>query len=116
LTTNAGNTGLSNNVAGVLCYLFGIVGGVVFLLIAPYNQDKDVRFHAFQSIFLTVAWFVFWIALGIVSSVGPLSMLYLLSPLVSLAALAGWIFLMVKTYQGQRVVVPIIGPLAEQQA
>jgi uncharacterized membrane protein len=116
VTTNASNTGLSNNLVAVLCYLFGIVGGVIFLLIAPYNQDKDIRFHAFQSIFLTIAWVVFWVAFGIVTSVGPLSMLYLLSPLVSLAALGLWIYLMVRAYQGQKVVLPVVGPLAEQQA
>lgn len=116
MTTNADNAGLSKNLVAVLCYLLGVVGGVLFLLIAPYNQDKDIRFHAFQSIFLTVAWVVFWIALNIVASIGPLSVLLFLYPLVSLAGLGLWIFLMVKAYQGERVVLPVIGPMAEQQA
>ncbi len=72
-----------------------------------------MRFHAFQSIFLTIAWVVTSIALGIVASFGPLYMLY---PLVNLAALILWVYLLLRTYQGQRVVLPIIGPLAEQQA
>ncbi len=115
MTTNA-NSGLSNNIVAVLCYLFGIVGGVVFLLIAPYNADKDIRFHAFQSIFLTIGWVVFWVAFNIVASIGPLYTLYFLSPLISLAALGLWVYLMVRAYQGQRVVLPVVGPLAEQQA
>jgi len=110
------SAGLSSNLVGVLCYLFGIVGGVLFLLIAPYNQDKDIRFHAFQSIFLTIAWVVFWVGLGIITSIGPLGFLWFLTPLISLAAFLGWIYLMVRTYQGQRVMVPVVGDLAAQQA
>ena len=33
--------------------------GALFLMWAPYNQSRNVRFHAFQSIFLTAAWLVF---------------------------------------------------------
>ena len=110
------SAGLSTNLVGVLCYLFGIVGGVAFLLLAPYNQDKEVRFHAFQSIFLTIAWVVFWVGLGIVTSIGPLGVLWFLTPLISLAAFVLWVYLMVKTYQGQRVMLPIVGELAVQQA
>ena len=40
----------------------------------------------------------------------------MLYPLVNLAALILWVYLLLRTYQGQRVVLPIIGPLAEQQA
>ncbi len=43
--------GLSINGASALCYLFGFVTGIIFLVLAPYNQDRRVRFHAFQSIF-----------------------------------------------------------------
>jgi len=33
-----------------------IIPAIVFLLIAPYNKSRFVRFHSFQCIFLTVAW------------------------------------------------------------
>lgn len=116
MTTNTDSPGLSKNLVAVLCYLLGVIGGVLFLVIAPYNQDKDIRFHAFQSIFLTIAWVVFTVVFNIVASIGPLYALYFLWPLLSLAALGLWLFLMFKAYQGERVVLPVIGPLAEQQA
>ncbi|MFA7248969.1 MAG: hypothetical protein WC273_04990 [Dehalococcoidia bacterium] len=108
--------GLTNNVVGLLCYLLGAVGGVVFLLIAPYNQDRTVRFHAFQSIFLTIAWVIFWIVLNAVIGILHLYVLYFLTPLVGLGALILWVYLMLSTYQGKRLVLPVVGPLAEQQA
>ena len=55
------STGMSENVAGALCYLVTVITGIIFLLIAPYNQNKFIRFHAFQSIFFFVAYIAVWI-------------------------------------------------------
>src|SRR6201996_9311969 len=58
--------GMTNNLAGALCYLFGFITGILFLVLAPYNQDRTIRFHAFQSIFLNIAWVVLWIVITII--------------------------------------------------
>ena len=63
------SAGLSENAAGAICYLFGFITGILFLVLAPYNQNRNVKFHAFQSIFLNLGWFVLWIADVIVSIV-----------------------------------------------
>lgn len=105
--------GLAENAACALCYLLGFITGILFLVLAPYNQNKTVRFHAFQSIFLHIAFIVFWILLGMIM---PFSVSLILSPLVGLAGLVGWILLMWKAYQGQKVKLPVIGDLAEKQA
>jgi len=42
--------------------------------------------------------------------------LFFLSPLIGLAFFILWIYLIVSTYQGKTVVLPVIGPLAQQQA
>src|SRR5215467_497275 len=67
--TPAASSGIGNNVAGLLCYLFGWLGGLIFLLIEPYKNDRFVRFCAFQSIFFNVAVIVLWIGLTILSVV-----------------------------------------------
>ena len=105
--------GLATNVASMLCYSLGIMTGILFLVLTPYNANKEVRFHAFQSIFMTAA----LIALNIVMAVVlPWPLLLVFSPLVSLGTLLLWVFMLVKTYQGNKVVLPLIGPLAAQQA
>src|SRR5579864_2611988 len=58
--------GLQTNVAAALCYLAGLVTGIIFLVLAPYNQNSTIRFHAFQSIFASVAWFVLSIGIGVI--------------------------------------------------
>ncbi len=106
-------TGMTDNVAGALCYLLGFITGIIFLAVAPYNARKEVRFHAFQSILLSVAWIVLWVVIGVVL---PWAAYLVISPLVSLAGLALWLYLMWKTYQNQRVVLPVIGEMALKQA
>lgn len=118
----AAQGGLSENAASALCYVLGLITGILFLVIAPYNQSRAVRFHAFQSIFLNVAWIGIWIVETIISvmlwkiSFALYSALSILFTLVGLAVFVLWIFMIVKAYQGQKVVLPIIGALAEKQA
>jgi uncharacterized membrane protein len=106
---------MADNAASALCYL--LIPAIVFLVIAPYNQNKSVRFNAFQSIFLFVAMVVCSIALGIVLSI--LHMWFIgfgIHSLYSLACFVLWIYLLITTFQGKTTVLPVIGPLAQQQA
>lgn len=121
----AASSGLQQNVAAALCYLLGIVTGIVFLVLEPYNKDKLIRFHAFQSIFLGVGMFVLAIVLSIVSVIlgfipflGVIAsiVMLLLTMVLWLGFVGVWIYLMYKSYNNQRVVLPVIGPLAEKQA
>jgi uncharacterized membrane protein len=111
--------GLTDNVAGALCYLAGLITGIIFLVIAPYNQNKFVRFHAFQAIFAHIAVIVLWIAYAIVA--GILTFLthglgFFLYPLFGLLIFVIWLYLMYSAYNGKKVKLPVIGDLAERQA
>ena len=113
------STGLPSNVAAALTYLVGFITGIVFLAIEPYNKDPFVRFHAFQSIFLSVVYLVISILWGAVF--GMLSFIEMgffwsLFSLVRLAFLLLWLFLMYKAYNKERFSLPVIGPLAAKQA
>jgi len=105
--------GMSENVAATLCYVLGFITGIIFLILEPYNRNKIVRFHAFQSIFLSVGLIALNIVLNIIL---PFVATLVISPLISLGAFILWIFLLIKTYQGHKIVLPLIGPIAEKQA
>lgn len=118
----AASAGISDNAAGALCYLLGFITGILFLVLAPYNQNRNVRFHAFQSIFLNIAWVVIWIAITIVSValhaipiIGAIISI-LLGFCVWIGALIVWLYMMFKTYNGETIVLPVIGPMAQKQA
>jgi uncharacterized membrane protein len=117
------NPGMTNNVAGCLCYLVGWITGLIFLLIDPYKTDKFVRFHAFQSIFYDVAVFALWIGLWIVGAILTIISRGLFGPIMALvgmvfffAFIGGKIFLMIKAYQNQQYKMPFIGDIAAKQA
>ncbi len=110
-------SGMAENVAGLLCYLFGWITGIIFLLI---DKRPFVRFHAAQSIVVFGGLHVIRIVLGIVFGVGfflggwgSLGVGVALFHLVGLATLVLWIVLMVKAYQGERFKIPIACEIAE---
>ncbi len=103
---------LTENNAGALCYVGGLITGVIFLVLAPYNQNPRIKFHAFQSIFFNVVWALAWIALiplGMLLPYGLSALLSGLSLVVSLGGMLLWLFLMWKAYQGQTLLLPLIG-------
>jgi uncharacterized membrane protein len=118
----AGNQslGMEENLASALAYI--PIVGLIFLLVDPYKNNKVVKFHSLQSLFYCGAWIVIGIALAIFSAIMfailPYSMAWLsltVWRLVELGLVIGWIIMVVKAYQRQRFVMPIIGPLAEKQ-
>ncbi len=107
---------MTANVAGTLAYIPVLIPAIIFLAIAPYNRDKTVRFHAFQSLFLQIAWIVAAIALSIVLSMVSWQLWYFTSRLLNLAVILLAAFLMWKTYQNEKIVLPVIGDIAQKQA
>ena len=117
----AAPTALSDNAASGLCYVLGLITGLLFLLMEPYSRNRAVRFHAFQSIFLSAAWFAATIAFNSVVAIlsamlGFLRFLYALSPLISLGFIAISIWLAASAFMGRTVVLPVIGQLARKHA
>ena len=92
-------------------YVTTVVPRCFFLVIEPYNKNRFVRFHSFQSIFFHVAWIILWIALGIFGHLPFLGWASLLLwPLFVI-----WLILVFKAYQGKDVKLPVIGDMAEKQ-
>jgi len=100
----------SPRTASVLCYLpwIGWVAAIVVLASNTFRNNRTVRFHAFQGLYLFVAWLlVQWVF-------KPLSFLGPGTPILQLAILAVWIFMIIKTSQEQVYSLPVIGELAEK--
>jgi uncharacterized membrane protein len=116
-------SGMSPTTAAAISYVFGIVSGVVILLI---EKDRFARFHAAQSILLSAAWVAAWIAISLVTTflsflpfVGFMFGWMLWMALwagLGLGGLALWVAMIVVAAQGRRVALPVIGPYAEQIA
>ena len=112
---------MDDNVAGALCYLFGFITGIIFLVLEPYSKRPYVRFHAFQSILFSVGWIAISIALSIVFLIlgGLMHMWLIFVPLRMLIGLAGfilWMVCMFKAYNREMFQLPIVGTIAAKQA
>ena len=113
--------GLEENIAGLLCYVFGWLSGLIFLLI---DKRPFVKFHGAQSIALNIGFVAVWILYIIFSffitmvsamlhfPIGFIS--FFLLPVIGLAFLAVWIFCMFKAYSHEKFKLPIIGNIVEK--
>ncbi len=113
---------MDENIAAALCYLLGVLTGILFLVLEPYNRNPVIRFHAFQSIFVWIAAIVIGMVVSVLAY--PIAALPFIGWLIdillwmvfSLGVVGLWLFLMYKAYNKERFVVPVVGPLAEKQA
>ncbi|HXZ41592.1 MAG TPA: hypothetical protein VEG68_12695 [Terriglobales bacterium] len=110
---------LKENVAAALAYVT-FIPAIVFLWVRPFNHNRLVRFHSWQSIFLAVAVVVAGIGLRMLFSI--LSLIprfgYLLASLAVLVVALGfvilWLVVVVKAFQGELFKLPVIGGVAER--
>ncbi len=121
--------GLDNNVGALICYLGNLVCalGLIYSIIVVVTDkvNKLPRFHAFQSIFLSLAsiplmilYFIgFGVALAIDAMLGfPLFffLVWLIVVVLGIAIFAAMIYAAVKGFQGEIFKIPIIGSLADK--
>ena len=124
--TNKSSTGLDENVAALLSYIFGWLSGLIFFLME--KDSRLVRFHAMQSILLNVAalilgfvlWFL-WVFGVIISASINETLGSLVGLVLGLLLFVFWVGLLiavvlclVKAYQKQYFKLPVIGNFAEK--
>lgn len=108
--------GISDRTANILCYIpvFGIIPAIVFLASQRFRGNSHVRFNAFQSLYLFVAWLIVSSAVPMfvmagVASWGPGAVVM---GMLKLFFFLCWIYLLIKAANYQEVRLPIIGDLA----
>lgn len=121
--------GINSRTASMLCYVpvLGWIPAVIALASQRFRQDKAVRFHAFQGIFLFVVYLIIDWFLGPVVRVSglpyaagawrvgvPVFSAVAVVSLLKLAVFIAWIFMLAKTAKGEQYHLPILGELAER--
>jgi uncharacterized membrane protein len=113
----------NDNIIALLCYSpVAIVGIIMGLAVEPYKNSKLVRFHAFQALFLFIAWIGLMIGVMVIAAIlgfvfAPLAFLAaLLYPLLGLGFFVLCIVMMIKAYSGNMTKLPIVGNFAAKQA
>jgi uncharacterized membrane protein len=101
--------------ASILCYI-PVVGWIVSILVLAsqrYRHDRTVRFHAFQGLYLFVAWLMNdqvlkWVLEPVFSHFGHLH------DLISVVLLGMSVFMMVKASHDEAYSLPLFGELAQR--
>jgi uncharacterized membrane protein len=106
--------GIAPRTASIFCYIpvVGWIASIVVLASERFRYVRPVRFHAFQGLYLGVAWVLngwvlgnmFWVA----------SHLRFVHDMVNIALLAMSIFMMVKASHEETYSLPVFGELAER--
>ncbi len=112
-------SGVSGHTASLLCYVpwVGWIAAIVVLASDRFRQDAKVRFHAFQGLYVFVAWLmVEWVIKPILDVTDGFGMPFqrLGAHLLQLLIFVAWIFMMIKVSHDESYKLPVIGDLAER--
>jgi uncharacterized membrane protein len=109
--------GMTDRTAAVLCYIpvFGVIPAIIFLANQKYRSNRRIRFEAFQSLYLFIAWLI-------VSAAAPMFMFGFVGfhtaglKVVKLGMFVIWVYLLIKASRDEPTHIPIIGDLAARSA
>jgi uncharacterized membrane protein len=107
-------SGISPRTASILCYIPGMgwIAAIIVLAAQRFRHVPAVRFHAFQGLYLFVAWLMNDQVLKL--ALAPISHLHHLHDLVSVILLAMSVFMMVKASHDEAYSLPLFGELAHR--
>lgn len=116
--------GVSDRTSVILCYIpiVGWIAAIIVLAAARFRQKPVIRFHAFQGLYLFVAWLL---ADRVISPLLHVSMLgsfhdapgwalKLAFKLAELVIIAAGAYMMTKANENEKLALPIVGELAEK--
>lgn len=112
--------GVSNRNAALLCYIpmVGWIAAIVVLASERFRRETQVRFHAFQGLYLFVAWLmVEWVvspALYFSDYGNGYPLHRLATHALQLLIFAAWVIMIIKVSHDENYKLPIVGELAER--
>ena len=104
--------------ASILCYIpvVGWIAAIIVLAADRFRQNHKVRFHAFQGLYLFVAWLMADQVLRPIFREIEGPGIFRVDKLLSALIFFTWIFMLVKTSHEEEYPLPIIGDLARKSA
>lgn len=103
MAAQTSGSGLKKNVSAALSYVLGPITGGIFLVI---EKDPFVRFHAMQSIVVSV------VMIGLQWVLGLSIVLLFLVPIIGIVSFVLWLLMIYKAWMGQEWEVPVLGKFA----
>jgi uncharacterized membrane protein len=107
---------MTQRTASILCYIpvIGWIAAIIFLASDRFRQNPRVRFHAFQGLYIFVAWLMVNHVLRPLLHDIPGG--FPLDRVLEAVVMFTWIFMLVKASHEEDYPLPIIGDLARKSA
>ena len=104
---------VNGKTASILCYIpwVGWIAAIVVLAAERFRHDRVVRFHAFQGLYLFVAWLIADQVLRPIF--GSIARVHVYG-VIEAVLIGVSIFMMVKAANEERYALPLFGELAER--
>jgi uncharacterized membrane protein len=106
-------SGINPRTASILCYIPGLgwIASIIVLASDRFRHNRTVRFHAFQGLYLFVAWLMEdWVLRPLFGMIPNLH----IHPIIDAALLGMSIFMMVKAAHEEAYSLPVLGELAQK--
>lgn len=107
-------TGWPDNKVAGLCYIpfVGWVFAIVVLAAERFRNATEVRFHAFQGLYLFVVYLILkWVFDPLAAQNQAMQKI---TDLIQLVVIGGGVFMLIKTNQGNLIRLPFLGELADK--
>ncbi len=111
--TQPAKSGLDPKLAAMLSWIFTPITSVIFMSMEDMKKDEFVQFNAKESLYFFLAEIVIWIVATVLSLIPFVGLC--LYPLLGLADFGVRIYMAIQAYNGKKVVLPVIGPMAEKK-
>lgn len=108
------STSMDPKLAALLCWIFAPITSLIFMLMDDMKKDEFIQFNAKESLWYGVAQIV--LSFGTFISIIPIIgwMIGCLIAILQIALFIGRIIIAVKAYNGEKVVLPVLGDLASK--
>ncbi|MBC7927840.1 MAG: zinc-ribbon domain-containing protein [Bryobacteraceae bacterium] len=102
--------------AALICYvpLAGWIASIVVLASPRFQRNSDVRFHAFQGLYLFVTWLLVEVVISPFFEMGSSRIAQLMTGTLHLAIFAAQVFMLVQVSQDRTYSLPVVGELAHR--
>jgi uncharacterized membrane protein len=107
--------GINPRTASIFCYIPGVgwIASIIVLASDRFRHDRAVRFHAFQGLYLFVAWLLEdWVLRPLFGMIPELHIH--LHRIIEAVLLGMSIFMMVKASHEEAYALPLLGELAQK--
>jgi uncharacterized membrane protein len=105
--------GINPRTASIFCYIPGVgwIASIIVLASDRFRHDRAVRFHAFQGLYLFVAWLMEdWVLRPLFGRIPE----FHIHRIIEAVLLGMSIFMMVKASHDEAYALPLLGELAQK--